>query len=91
MDAFFTLKFIAFGGGELSRFTLVFMGENPVSALIIKYLVIAVSIIFILVHKNFRVFGKVKVYALIYLVFFVYLAVIAFEAAVFFAHINAPH
>jgi hypothetical protein len=90
LDAFFTLKIIDFGGRELNRFMLAFMYENPVSALIFKYLVTAVSIIFILVHKNFQVFGKLKVFSLIYVFFIVYLSLVAYEAAIFFAHIKTP-
>ena len=89
LDAYFTLKIIDFGGKELNRLMLVFIYKKPISALVFKYLVTAVSIIFILVHKNFLVFGKIKVNSLIYVFFSVYLALVAYEAVIFFNHIRA--
>ena len=88
LDAYFTLKIIDFGGKELNRLMLIFMYKKPISALIFKYLVTAVSIIFILIHKNFRFFGKFKVCSLIDVFFFVYLILVAYEAVIFFNHIR---
>jgi hypothetical protein len=89
LDAYFTLKIIDFGGKELNRLMLIFVYKKPISALVFKYLVTAVSIIFILIHKNFIVFGKIKVFYLIYVFFSVYLTLVAYEAIVFFNHIRA--
>jgi len=89
LDAYFTLKIIDSGGKELNRLMLVFIYKKPISALVFKYLVTAVSIIFILIHKNFLVFGKIRVCSLIYVFFSVYLALVAYEAVVFFNHIRA--
>jgi hypothetical protein len=89
LDAYFTLKIIDFGGKELNRLMLVFIYSRPVSALVFKYLVTAISIIIILVHKNFIIFGRVRVLYLIYVFFFVYLTLVAYEAVVFFSHIRA--
>ena len=88
LDAYFTLKIIDFGGKELNRLMFIFIYKKPISALVFKYLVTAVSIIFVLVHKNFVVFGKIKVSSLIYLIFSVYLTLVAYEALVFFNHIR---
>jgi len=90
LDAYFTLKIIDLGGKELNRFMLVFIEKEPVAALVFKYLVTAVSIVFILIHKNFLVFGKLRVSSLIYVFFCVYLTLIAYEAVVFFNHTRAP-
>jgi len=89
LDAYFTLKIIDFGGKELNRLMLVFIYKKPISALVFKYLVTAVSIIFVLIHKNFVVFGKIRVSSLIYLFFSVYLILVSYEAAIFFSHIRA--
>jgi len=89
LDAYFTLKIFDFGGKELNRLMLIFVYKKPISALVFKYLVTAVSIIFILIHKNFIVFGKIKVFYLIYVFFSVYLILVAYEAIVFFNHIRA--
>jgi hypothetical protein len=88
LDAYFTLKIIDFGGKELNRLMLVFIYEKPISALVFKYLVTAASITFILIHKNFLVFRKLRVSYLIYVVFFVYLTLVAYEAIIFFNHIR---
>jgi len=90
LDAYFTLKIIDFGGKELNRLMLVFIYKKPISALVFKYLVTAASIIFILIHKNFLVFGKLRVFYLIYGIFFVYLTLVSYEAIIFFNHISVP-
>jgi hypothetical protein len=90
LDAYLTLKIIDLGGRELNRFMLVFINRTPVAALVFKYLVTAVSIVFILIHKNFLVFGRLRVSSLIYIFFCVYLTLIAYEAVVFFNHTKAP-
>ena len=90
LDAYFTLKIIDLGGKELNRFMLVFINTKPVAALVFKYLVTAVSIVFILIHKNFLVFGRLRVSSLIYVFFSVYLTLIAYEAVVLFNHTRAP-
>ena len=91
LDAYFTLKIIDLGGKELNRFMLVFINTKPVAALVFKYLVTAVSIVFILIHKNFLVFGKVRIASLIYVFFWVYLTLIAYEAVIFLNHSRAPN
>jgi hypothetical protein len=90
LDAYLTLKIISLGGKEMNRFMLVFINKKPVAALVFKYLVTAVSIVFILIHKNFRVFDKVRVSSLIYVFFSVYLTLIVYEAVVFFNHTRGP-
>jgi hypothetical protein len=66
----------------------VFMYKKPISALFFKYLITTVCIIFVLVHKNFVVFGKINVSRLIYLVLSIYLILVLYEAAVYFNHIR---
>jgi len=66
LDAYFTLTLIRFGGVELNPFMLVLMNKDIVLAMIIKYLLTAFCIIFFLVHKNFRAFGKLRIGALLY-------------------------
>jgi hypothetical protein len=90
LDAHFTLKIIGLGGKELNQFMLVFINTQPVAALVFKYVVTAVCIVFILIHKNFRVFGRLRVSSLIYVFFCVYLALVAYEAVAFFNHTRAP-
>jgi len=89
LDAYFTLKILELGGSEMNRFMFVLLYKQPALAMIIKYLVTASSIIFILVHKNFVVFGRLKVNGLIYAVFSVYLVLVMYEAAMLFKPIRA--
>jgi len=90
LDAYFTLKIIDLGGKELNRFMLVFINTKPVVALVFKYLVTAVSIVFILIHKNFLIFGKLRVSLLIYIFFSVYVTLVVYEAVVFYNHARTP-
>jgi Domain of unknown function (DUF5658) len=90
LDAYFTFKIIGLGGKELNQFMLVFINTQPVAALVFKYLVTAVCIVFILIHKNFWVFGRLRVSSLIHVFFCVYLALVAYEAVVFLNHTRAP-
>ncbi len=66
----------------------MFMYKKPISALVFKYLVTAISIIFFLMHKNFVVFGNIKVSHLIYLILSAYLILVLYEAVVYFNHIR---
>jgi hypothetical protein len=91
LDAYLTLKILAFGGSELNLLMLFLMEKKPILAMVIKYVATAVCVGIILIHKNFIVFGKLKVYYLIYVVFFVYFILVTYEAAFFFKHIWAYH
>lgn len=88
LDAFFTLKIIDLGGRELNRFMLVFLYKKPISALVFKYMVTAAGIAFVLVHKNFMIFGRIKAGFLIYALFLIYLILGVYEAFIFFNHIR---
>jgi len=89
LDAYFTLRIIDLGGRELNRFMLVFLYKKPISALVFKYMVTAAGIAFVLVHKNFMIFGRIKAGFLIYAFFLIYLILGVYEAFVFFNHIRA--
>jgi membrane glycosyltransferase len=87
LDAYFTLRIIEFGGKELNLLMLFLMEKRPILAMVIKYLATAICVVIILVHKNFIVFGKLKVYYLIYVVFFIYFILVIYEATFFFKHV----
>jgi hypothetical protein len=89
LDAYFTLQITYHGGGELSQFMHVFVNLKPVTALVLKYLAIAVGIVFIVIHKNFLVFGRVRVSTLAYVFFSVYLTMVAYEALIYLNHAGA--
>lgn len=89
LDAYFTLKINNLGGLQLKQIIPVFINVKPFAALVFKYLFIAVGVVFILIHKNFLVFGKVRVSSLIYIFFYVYLTMVAYETVNYFNHTKA--
>ena len=64
---------------ELNPFMLYFIKKDVVLSMVVKYVMTASALIFILIHKNFRVFGGLKVGKLIYGIFFMYSGVVVFE------------
>ena len=85
-DAYFTLKIIHFGGKELNPLVIKFLDKFPELSLIMKYLVTVISLVIILVHKNFILFGRVKAFFFLYMIFFLYLLLVLYE--VFFLYIR---
>jgi len=79
LDAYFTVNILQLGGVELNPLMSIIIYENPVLCFAVKYLITACSVIFILIHKNFKIFGKVKSHSIIYSVFTVYSLLILFE------------
>lgn len=84
LDAYLTLTLIHFGGVELNPFMLALMNKDIVLAMIIKYLLTVFSISFFLIHKNFKVFGKLRIGALLYGVLTLYIVLVFVEAFSFF-------
>jgi len=66
---------------------LAIMNNDIVLALVIKYLITVSCLTFFLVHKNFKVFGIIRVNALIYAVLCVYTALVGMELYWYF-HIH---
>ncbi len=79
LDAYFTLTLMRFGGFELNPFMLLLMNKNLSLALAAKYLITVFCLIFFLVHKNFRIFRRIRVNSLIYGVLCIYIALVAVE------------
>jgi hypothetical protein len=90
LDAYFTLKFLEVGGKELNLLMLKLIDKDPSLAMVFKYVCTALGITFILIHKNFIVFGRVKVYSLIYVIFSIYFLLVMYEVVIFVRHIKAP-
>ena len=85
-DAYFTLKIIHYGGKELNPLMIKFLDKFPELSLLVKYLVTAISLVILLIHKNFILFGKVKAYFFLYMIFFLYFILVFYE--VFFLYIR---
>jgi hypothetical protein len=82
LDAYFSLEICRFGGSESNLLMSIFMEENLVLSLILKFLVTTICLVFLLVHKNFRVY-TVKTHIFIYLIFFIYLVLVIYEFGAF--------
>ena len=85
-DAYFTLKIIHLGGKELNPLMIKFLDRAPEISLIFKYVITVISLVILLMHKNFILFGKVKAYFFLYIIFFLYLLLVLYE--VFFCFLN---
>lgn len=79
LDVIFTLKINQLGGLEWNRFMLFLMEKNLAISLAVKFLITSVCSVFLLLHKNFRVFGIMKTHTAIYVIFSVYLILILYE------------
>lgn len=67
------------GAEELNPFMLIFIEKDVVLSMVVKYVITAVSLICILIHKNFRIFRNLRVRSLIYFVLTLYVALVFFE------------
>lgn len=83
LDAFFTLNILQSGGSESNLFMLFLMKKNLILTLFIRFLFTTCCILFLLIHKNFKLFGVIKTHLLIYLVFSIYFVLILYEACSF--------
>jgi len=82
-----TIKILQIGGEELNPVMSLLMQKQPALSLVLKYLITAGSLIFLLIHKNFKIFVKVKVHSLIYGVFSLYFLLMVYEIYFFLSHV----
>jgi hypothetical protein len=85
-DAYFTLKIIHRGGNELNPLLIKVLDRFPEMCLFMKYVITVISLIILLVHKNFVLFGKVKAYFFLYIILSLYMVLVLYE--VFFLYIR---
>ena len=78
-DAYFTLKIIHHGGKELNPLMIKFLESAPGTSLFLKYMITVISLVIIVMHKNFILFGKLKAYFFLYVIFFLYLILVLYE------------
>jgi len=86
LDAYFTLKIIHLGGKELNPLMIKFLDKFPEMSLFVKYVITVISLIILLMHKNFILFGKVKAYFFLYVIFSLYFILVLYEVFFFFLH-----
>ncbi|MBS3820091.1 hypothetical protein KGY73_11405 [bacterium] len=94
VDGYFTLYILSNGGEELNPFMSYFLDKNIIWTLVLKYFFTLVGVVTLLIHKNFTVLKKIKIYYFAYVILFLYLGLVFIEAyflfhlsPVFFNHI----
>jgi len=83
LDVYFTLQILHFGGTENNLLMSIFMEKNLVLCLIVKFLLTIIGSVFLLVHKNFKIFSAIKTHKFLYLIFSVYFVLILYEFGAF--------
>ncbi len=81
-DAYLTTLIIAHGGEELNILMDMLIKESIFLFIIGKYAITASCLIFLLVHRNFHVFGNFKVTHALSGLLFLYIVLIAYEIAI---------
>ena len=79
-DIILSLKIQQFGGVEWNYVMSIFMEKNLTLSLIVKIFITTLSAFFILIHKNFKLFGFVRAPFFIYFIFSIYIVLILFES-----------
>lgn len=79
MDYGLSFKIFEKGGAELNVLMAAFMANGRVLLLLVKLCLTLICLVFILLHKNFKVFGLIKAHVLIYYVFSVYFVLVLYE------------
>ncbi len=78
-DAYITLNLLKGGGIELNPFMEFLISTNSRLFLAIKIILTAGCVLFFLIHKNFRVFGRLRIVNMMYTVFILYVVLIVYE------------
>lgn len=79
LDYFFSFKLLRLGGIEINLLMSNLLKNKGILLLFIKLGLTFFGLMFILFHKNFKVFGVLKTRVVIYYVFSLYLALILYE------------
>ena len=82
LDIYFNSKILQAGGYELNPFMSGLMKKNFYLAQVFKVIVTLICAVFLLIHKNFRVLGRIKTHVFIYAIFCLYLILVAYEGCV---------
>lgn len=82
LDAYLTIRILHLGGSELNALMRWMLDHNPELAIVLKYLVLAASVVILVIHKNFVVFGRLRIRSVLLAIFILYAVLIAYEAYV---------
>lgn len=78
-DAVFTLKIIANGGEEVNWFMLVLIEDSVDKFIAYKMALTALAAVMLMIHQNVRIFTRMRVRHLIYLILIGYCVLIGYE------------
>jgi len=79
VDVYLTLVLIQLGGRELNPIMGIFLKKDIVLLMVIKYAITSICILIFLIHKNFRLFGKIKTQYILYIVLGIFLALVSYK------------
>lgn len=86
LDAFLTLGLIGRGGHELNPLMSNLIQQNATLFLALKIYLTFVCVLFLLIHKNFRLFGQLKTNYIIYIIFSLYVLLIIYELHLYISY-----
>lgn len=86
-DALLTLKLLQYGGIELNPFMAALIRKDAVLFFIVKLAITIGNMLVLLFHKNFTIFGWVKLRTIIYSVFLFYFGLIVYELFLFLKYV----
>lgn len=79
MDAFFTLHLLQVGSEEMNPFMDFFLKKDAQLFFIVKFSITAFCIVFLVMHKNFRLFKYISGYHLLLVCFTAYGILVTYE------------
>ncbi len=80
LDVILSLRIERIGGEEWNSIMSFLMQKNQTLSVIFKIIITTVCAFFLLIHKNFKLFGFVKAPFFIYVIFTIYLILILYES-----------
>lgn len=87
LDAYLTLNLLQRGGVELNPFMSFLIERNATLFMTVKFAITSICLVFLLLHKNFHIFGRVKIAYFIYGVFSLYVLLILYETYLYVRHL----
>ena len=88
LDAYLTLNLLRGGGIELNPFMSLLINQNAMLFLTVKIIITSICILFLLMHKNFRFYGTIRMNRIIYVVFSLYVVLIVYEIYLYASHLG---
>lgn len=79
LDYWLSLKIFQWGGSELNLFMSDLVKSKRVLLVFVKLGITLIGLVFLLFHKNFKVFGVLKTHVVFYYIFSLYLALVVYE------------